>query len=219
MGRYASLRRRGKPSFRTSTPAPSRSWRECPFRGSRIGAPSERQRLSPTGERGAYERGKAERPCRPMWHLVRGGCGCRDSAYGRASALSAEAKPDTDLAATKKSYGRHVEEIDRELRGLLISLSCCCAARLSEICDGRKTAKFPAGVVRWKRRPPRIKVWDETSAMRALRKEGMESFLRSRTYVFCGEILRDRDTALDLRGVEVGRVGEEFVVRLFGARL
>ena len=62
-------------------------------------------------------------------------------------------------------------------------------------------------------------MWDETSVVRALRKAGMENFLRSRTYVFCGDILRDRDTALDLRGVEVGRVGEEFVVRLFGARL
>ena len=147
------------------------------------------------------------------------GCGCRDSAYGRASALSAEAKPDADLAATKKSYGRYVEEIDRELRGLLTSLSCWCAARLSEICDGRKTAEFPTGGVRWRRRSPRIGVRDETSAVRAPRKTGMESFLRSRTYVFCGEILRDRDTALDLRGVEVGSVGEEFVVCPFGAPL
>ena len=89
----------------------------------------------------------------------------------------------------------------------------------SEICDGRKSAEFPTGGVRWRRRALRIGVWDETSVVRALRKAGMESLLRSRTYVFCGDILRDRDTALDLRGVEVGRVGEEFVVRLFGARL
>ena len=154
-----------------------------------------------------------------MWHLVRGGCGCRDSAYGRASALSAEAKPDADLAATKKSYGRCVVDIDKELRGLLTLLGYWCAAHGSEICDGRKTAEFPTGGVGWRRRPLRIGVWDETSMVRALRKAGMESLLRSRTYVFCGEILRDRDTALDLRGVEVGRVGEEFVVGLFGARL
>ena len=46
----------------------------------------------------------------------------------------------------------------------------------SEICDGRKIAEFPAGGVRWRRRPLRIGVWDETSAVRALRKAGMESF-------------------------------------------
>ena len=154
-----------------------------------------------------------------MWYLGRGGCGCSDSTYGKASALSAESEPDAELAATKKSYGRRVLDIDKELRGLLTLLRYWCAAHGSEICDGRKTAKFPAGVVRWKRRPPRIKVWDETSAMRALRKEGMESFLRSCTYVFCGEILRDRDTALDLRGVEVGRVGEGFLGCPFGAPL
>ena len=93
------------------------------------------------------------------------------------------------------------------------------ATEAIRMCDGRKTAEFPAGVVRWKRRPPRIKVWDETSTVRALRKAGMESFLRSRTYVSRGAILRDRDTALDLRGVEVGSTGEGFVVCPFGAPL
>ena len=61
---------RGKPSFRTSTPAPSRRWRECPFRGSRIGAPSAWQRLRPTDERVGYERGEAKRSCRSMCDLV-----------------------------------------------------------------------------------------------------------------------------------------------------
>ena len=49
--------------------------------------------------------------------------------------------------------------------------------------------------------------------------QGGDGEFSALTHVHCGEILRDRDTALDLRGVEVGRVGEEFVVRLFGARL
>ena len=154
-----------------------------------------------------------------MWYLGRGGCGCSDSVMEKLRRSRLQTELDAHLAAIKKSYGRRVLDIDKELRGLLTLLRYWCAAHGSEICDGRKTAKFPAGVVRWKRRPPRIKVWDETSAMRALRKAGMESFLRSRTYVFCGEILRDRDTALDLRGVEVGSVGEEFVVCPFGAPL
>ena len=67
-----------------------------------------------------------------MWYLVRGGCGCRDSAYGRASALSAEAEPDADLAATKKSYGWRVLDIDKELWGLPTSLSCWCACSTRE---------------------------------------------------------------------------------------
>ena len=68
-------------------------------------------------------------------------------------------------------------------RGLPTSLSCWCAAHRSEICNGRKTVEFPTGGVRWRRRAPRIGVRDETSAVRAPRKAGMESFLRSRTYV------------------------------------
>ena len=50
-----------------------------------------------------------------MWYLGRGGCGCSDSTYGKASALSAESEPDAELAATKKSYGRRVLDIDKEL--------------------------------------------------------------------------------------------------------
>ena len=49
--------------------------------------------------------------------------------------------------------------------------------------------------------------------------QGGDGEFSALTHVHCGEILRDRDTALDLRRAEVGRVGEEFVVRLFGARL
>ena len=106
-------------------------------------------------------------------------------------------------------------------RGLLTSLSCWCAAQRSEICDGRKTVEFPTGGVRWRRRAPRIGVRDETSAVRAPRKAGMESFLRSCTDVSLGAILRDRDrdTTLDLGGVKVGSTGERFMVCLFGARL
>ena len=55
--------------------------------------------------------------------------------------------------------------------------------------------------------------------MRVLRKVGMENFLCSCTDVSLGAILREPDAARDLKGVEVGRVGEEFVVCLFGARL
>ena len=51
-----------------------------------------------------------------------------------------------------------------------------------------------------------------------LRAAGRENFLRSRTVVSCGAILRDPDAAHDLKGVEVGSAGEEFVVRSFEAR-
>ena len=150
------------------------------------------------------------------------GVGDADAAIVRMEKLRCsrlQTKLDAHLAAIKKSYGWRVLDIDKGLRGLLTSLRYWCAAHGSEMCDGRKSAEFPAGAVRWKRRPPRIKVWDETSAVRALRKAGMESFLRSRMYVSRGAILRDRDTAIDLRGVEVGSTGEGFVVCPFGARL
>ena len=77
------------------------------------GTPFAKGKSRPTDERVGYERGEAERPYRPMWGLAGGGYG--DSAYGRASALSAEAEPDVELAAAKKSYGRRVPDIDKEL--------------------------------------------------------------------------------------------------------
>ena len=86
-----------------------------PLRKVHRGTPSAKGKSRPTDERFGYERGEAKRPCCPMWYLGRGGCGCSDSAYGRASALSAESEPDAELAATKKSYGRRVLDIDKEL--------------------------------------------------------------------------------------------------------
>ena len=118
---------------------------------------------------------------------------------------------DAHLAAIKKSYGWRVVDIERELRGT--------GVQRTGICDGRKSAEFPAGGMRWGRRPLRIGVRDETSATRALRKMGMENFLCTCTDVSLGAILREPDAAPDLKGVEVRRVGEEFVVCLFGARL
>ena len=51
-----------------------------------------------------------------------------------------------------------------------------------------------------------------------LHAAGRENFLRSRMVVSCGAILRDPDAARDLKGVEAGSAGEEFVVRSFKAR-
>ena len=53
----------------------------------------------------------------------------------------------------------------------------------------------------------------------AIPAQGGDGEFSALPHVLCGEILRDHDTALDLRRAEVGRVGEEFVVCLFGARL
>ena len=47
----------------------------------------------------------------------------------------------------------------------------------------------------------------------------MENFLCPCTDVSLGAILREPDAARDFEGVEVGSVGEEFVVCIFGARL
>ena len=47
----------------------------------------------------------------------------------------------------------------------------------------------------------------------------MENFLCPCTDVSLGAILREPDAARDFEGVEVGSVGEEFMVCIFGARL
>ena len=50
---------------------------------------------------------------------------------------------DVHLAVIKKSYGRRVVDIERELRGT--------GVQRTGICDGRKSAEFPTGGVRWRR--------------------------------------------------------------------
>ena len=77
--------------------------------------------------------------------LGRGGCGCSDSTYGEASVLSAANQAGRTPRSDKKELwlarGGHREGASRYW----------CAAHGSEICDGKKTAEFPTGGVRWRR--------------------------------------------------------------------
>ncbi|MFC3716831.1 host-nuclease inhibitor Gam family protein [Luteimonas soli] len=81
--------------------------------------------------------------------------------------------------------------------------------------DGRtKTAKFAAGEVSWRVRPPRVSVRGEGIVIEALKRLGLERFVRTKEEVDKSAILGEPGAVQDIKGLSISQ-GEDFVIKPF----
>lgn len=81
--------------------------------------------------------------------------------------------------------------------------------------DGRtKTAKFAAGEISWRVRPPRVSVRGEGIVIEALKRLGLERFVRTKEEVDKSAILGEPGAVQDIKGLSISQ-GEDFVIKPF----
>lgn len=81
--------------------------------------------------------------------------------------------------------------------------------------DGRvKTAKFAAGEVSWRIRPPRVTVRGEGIVIEALKRLGLERFIRRKEEVDKAAILASPEGVDGVKGISISQ-GEDFVIKPF----
>lgn len=85
--------------------------------------------------------------------------------------------------------------------------------------DGRtKTAKFAAGEISWRTRPPRVSIRGEGIVLEALKKLGLERFIRTKEEIDKQAILADPSAVESVKGVSVSQ-GEDFVIKPFATEI
>lgn len=81
--------------------------------------------------------------------------------------------------------------------------------------DGRtKTVKLAAGEFSWRTRPPRVRITGEGIVIQALRKLGLDRFIRTKEEIDKTAILADPDAVSTVKGISLSQ-GEDFVIKPF----
>lgn len=85
--------------------------------------------------------------------------------------------------------------------------------------DGRtKTAKFAAGEVSWRTRPPSVTVRGQGIVLEALKRLGLERFIRRKEEVDKTAILADPGGVEGVKGISISQ-GEHFVIKPFATEI
>lgn len=160
------------------------------------------------------------------------------AAFGAAAREVAliEAAMKENLIAVKKAAeaeaAPHVKTADQLFKGL--SIYCEANRQVLLGNSGLKTVEFATGTVSWRHKPPKVSLTDESDNIisRITEKAGDAmsrgdqatslsylNFVREKRELDKESMLKHPDLARTIDGVRIGRGGEVFEVKPFGAEL
>lgn len=70
----------------------------------------------------------------------------------------------------------------------------------------------------WRTRPPRVSVRGEDVVMEALKRLGLDRFIRRKEEIDKQAVLADPDAVQDIRGLSISQ-GEDFVIKPFATEI
>lgn len=127
---------------------------------------------------------------------------------------------NAELAAIKERYEAQAAPHGAVIAELGEAVRIWCEAHRTALTrDGRsKTARFGAGEVSWRLRPPRVSVRAEGIVIEALKRLGLERFVRTKEEVDKQAILAEPGAVQDIKGLTISQ-GEDFVIKPFATEI
>lgn len=125
-----------------------------------------------------------------------------------------------ELAAVRARYEEQAAAHAAVIKELGKGVQIWAEAHRGELTrDGRtKTVKLAAGEFSWRTRPPRVAVRGEGIVIEALKRLGLDRFLRTKVEIDKTAILADPDGVQDVKGISITQ-GEDFVIKPFETEL
>lgn len=131
-----------------------------------------------------------------------------------------QTRMNTELAAIKERYEAEAAPHAAVINDLGEGVRIWCEAHRKDLTrEGRtKTAKFGAGEVAWRNRPPRVTVRGEGIVIEALKRLGLERFIRRKEEVDKSAILAEPGAIEGIKGLSIAS-GEDFVIKPFATEI
>lgn len=125
-----------------------------------------------------------------------------------------QAAMNDDLANIRARYEEAAKPHAERIQALTQGVATWCEAHRDELTKGgrTKTAKLATGEVSWRTRPPSVNVRGKEAVIAALRKLGLDRFLRIKVDVDKDAILRERAAIEGVRGLSISQK-EDFIVK------
>lgn len=121
-----------------------------------------------------------------------------------------------ELAAVRARFEEEAAPHAGVIKELGHAVQVWCEGNRGELTrDGRtKTAKFAAGEISWRTRPPRVSIRGEGIVLEALKRLGLDRFIRTKEEIDKNAILADPGAVDGVKGVSISQ-GEDFVIKPF----
>ena len=126
---------------------------------------------------------------------------------------------NTRLAEIKADFEQRAQPIAESMRMLSHGVQTWAEANRGELLKaGGKTVKLGNGELRWRTRPPSVTVRAAGLVIEALKRLGLDRFIRTKEEIDKEAILADPEAVRDVKGISVGQ-GEDFVIVPFATEL
>ncbi len=131
-----------------------------------------------------------------------------------------EAAMNDEMAGIKKRYEEEAKPYSEKISSLIRGVQLWCEAHRDELTSGgkTKTANLASGEVKWRMRPPSVRLSAGDTVIEALIKMGLNRFIRTKQEVNKEAILLEPAVVEHIKGISVTQK-EDFVVEPFESKL
>lgn len=132
-----------------------------------------------------------------------------------------ETSMNDDLARTKEAYEATAEPHRRAREEKVEGLRIWAEANRQSLTGGdkSKTVDLGTGMLKWRLRPPSVRLSKIEDVIARLKTLGLARFLRTKEEVDKEAMQREPEVARTIAGVSIGSAGEDFIVEPFEAEL
>lgn len=132
-----------------------------------------------------------------------------------------EADMNDELAAIKETFEAKATPIKEALAEKTEGLKMWAEANRTALTGGdkTKTVDLGTGVLKWRLRPPSVRITGLEAVVERLKTLGLLRFLRTREEIDKEAMQREPDVARTVAGVAIGSAGEDFIVEPFESEL
>lgn len=132
-----------------------------------------------------------------------------------------EADMNDQLAEVKTTFEHLAEPLRLARQEKTEGLKMWAEANRSQLTGGdkSKTVDLGTGLLRWRLRPPSVRLSKIEELIARLKTLGLHRFVRTKEEVDKEAMQREPDVARQVAGVSIGSAGEDFIVEPFEAEL
>lgn len=139
----------------------------------------------------------------------------------RRELVRIETFQNDEMAAVKDKHEQLAKPYHDDVEALIEGLQVWAIANREQLTGGgkRQSAELATGMISWRVLPPRVTIRKAENVIDALKKLGLQRFIRTREEINKEAMLDDQEAARLVPGVTIGSAGETFNVDPFETEL
>lgn len=118
------------------------------------------------------------------------------------------------IAELQETYAQQAEPINERIEALQAGVHVWCEANRATITNNNKVkfADFTTGIVKWRTKPPSVRITKMEAVIDALKRNALTRFVRTKEEVNKDAILAEPKAVTGIAGITINSGDEEFVI-------